>query len=242
MKHYAEKILVALGLIALAALLYLIKIFLVGPQYSYFLTHLAFLPIHALVIGVIIEGLLNFRERAQRQKKMNVFVGIFFRQMGLDLLLKITPLVENWDDLESIILVDSSWRAARFRRARAEISSFMPRMNADISQMANFFTMLHQKETDIIQMTRNPHLLDFESFYRTLLSLFHLIEESHIRGPVSGWAPATLLHLGSDLAKTLRLMLRLWLHYLEFLKSENPVLFSFRVGLHNVMQPMGLED
>jgi hypothetical protein len=49
-------------------------------------------------------------------------------------------------------------------------------------------------------------------------------------------------HLARDVGKALTMLLGLWLHYLEFLKRDHPVLFSFQAGVHNTVQPLMLED
>lgn len=244
-KKFFNKGTIALGLLAISGVFY-VGFWLYTGELAYiskyFYIHLAFLPIHALVLGLILDELIQAREKIERRKRLNMFLGIFFRQMGLDIMLNMLPLVDNRDDLEERLLVDKTWKARHFRLARRDLAHFSPKMRADREELANLLDLLAGREEDIIAMTRNPLMLEFESLYRCLLALFHLIEETQFRGPVEGLAEGAVKHLASDTGKALTRLSSLWLAYLEHLKGEHPVLFGFQVGLHNTIQPVMLGE
>lgn len=244
-KKFFNKGTIALGLLAISAVFY-IGFWLYTGDLSYiskyFYIHLAFLPIHALVLGLILDELIQAREKIERRKRLNMFLGIFFRQMGLDIMLNMLLLVDNRDELEERLLVDKSWRARHFRHARRDLAHLRLSMRPDRAELANLLDLLSGREQDIIEMTRNPLMLEFESLYRCLLALFHLIEETHFRGPVDGLTEGAVKHLASDAGKALIRLSSLWLAYLEHLKGEHPVLFGFQVGLHNTIQPVMLGE
>ncbi|MCA1988237.1 MAG: hypothetical protein LDL07_03695, partial [Desulfarculus sp.] len=71
--NLVEKSVIALGLVGLSLLLYGFSYWLFGDLdliRKYFMLHLAFLPVHALVLTVILEELLNFRARASRRHRL----------------------------------------------------------------------------------------------------------------------------------------------------------------------------
>lgn len=244
-RKYLDKITIALGLVVISSLLFVgFWLYTGNLTYisKYFYIHFAFLPIHALVIGLILDELIIHREKKNRRRRLNMFLGIFFRQMGMDIMLQMLLLVKEPGELEDMMLVDKAWKAKHFRRARLRVAGLQLKMNPDREQLARLFVMLAKREQDIITMTRNPLMLEFESLYRCLLSLFHLIEETHFRGQVAKMSDGVLEHLSQDAGKTLLLLCGMWLSYLEYLKGEHPVLFSFQVGLHNTIQPILLED
>lgn len=244
-RKYLDKVTIAAGLLALSGLMYLGYWWFAGDlSYisHYFYLHLSFLPIHALVIGLILEELIAHREKSERFHRLNMFLGIFFRQMGIDIMLNLLLLVENRDELEREMLVDKGWKARHFRRARQRVEGLELTMRPDRGQLKILLELLAEQEQEIITMTRNPMMLEFEGLYRCLLSLFHLIEETHYRGRVTAMSEGVVRHLAQDVGKTLTLLAVLWLAYLEHLKGEHPVLFSFQVGLHNTIQPILLED
>ncbi len=243
--NWTEKAAVALILLSLSAALYFLVYSILGDGWAigrYFLIHFAFLPIHALVLGIILEEVLNWRERRSRQRKLNFFMGIFFRQMGVDLYVRMVELVENRDELEKLTMVQPHWSARQFRAARQALRSFPLGMLSDAQSLESLFDLLEKREQEILELTRNPSLWEYERLYRVLVALFHLIEERRFLGDLSALRPQALEHLARDVGKALLFLLRLWLAYLEFLKGEHPVLFKHQMGVHNTVQPLVMEE
>lgn len=243
-KSLTEKILIGLGLVGLSACLAWVHIVVFGkPDYikSYFLAHLAFLPVHALVLGMAIDGLMSLREKVERRKKLSMLVGIFFRQVGLDLFAMMSYLVKNREDFDNTVMVQPEWNSRRFARARSELETTMFWIKADKAQLAELFRVLMEKEEIIIRMTTSPHLLEFENLHKALLRLFHLIEEFHFRSNLEALPPGAIDHLAHDVSRALSALSVLWLEYLEHLKRHHPVLFQSQTGIHNVINPVMFE-
>ena len=239
-----EKVLIAAGLVFLAGVLYaLLYLFHGDADYigKYIAYHLAFLPLHALVLVLFLEEVLTLREKKSRQRKLNIFLGIFFRQMGVEFATITFGLLANRDDLDKLIMAQPSWKKRDFRSAMNRLEQFKPDIKADPKVLDQLMEFLHDRERDILQMTRNPNLWEYELLYRTLVGLFHLIEESHYRGAMQEMSRPALEHLAKDAGNTLVMLLSLWLKYLEFLKKQHPVLFEFQLGVHNTVQPLMLE-
>jgi len=243
--NWMEKIAIAVGLIAFSGVLYSIDYYFLGDIDTikkYVVHHVAFLPIHALVLGIIIEEMLTWRERRNQRRKLNLFLGMFFRQMGVDFYVTMVEMVANRDALEEEIVVERDWNARRFRQARQKVRRYALEMDADPEKLFQVFRILREREQDIVDMTRNPNLWDFEDFYRTLVALFHLIEESRFHGQEKQLSQGVREHLARDVGRSLRWLLVLWLQYLEFLRGDHPVLFSYQAGVHNTVEPLILED
>ena len=244
-RNFWEKTALAAGLVALSTTLYL-SLYLAYGDFAYIqkyvFYHVAFLPIHALILGVILEEILTYREKKARRKKLNMFLGIFFRQMGVDFYLKLIELVENRDQLLDIITVQPHWGRRDFRAARRALTAFGLKTKAEAALLKEVFAVLRSREDEILKMTRNPNLWEFEDLYRSVVALFHLLEEDRFRGEIEKAHPAAIGHLAEDAGKALLLLLGLWLEYLEFLKGQHPILFGFQVGVHSTVQPILLDS
>lgn len=240
-----EKIYISLGLIGLSVGLAAIHVFVFGKlDYikSYFLAHLAFLPIHALVLGVVIEGLMSMREKINNRKKLSMLLGIFFRQVGMDLFAMMVAMVEDRDGFDDVCMVQPDWDRRRFRKAMAELETARFRIRSDRRQLSELAKVLLEKEEIIVRMTSSPHLLEFENLHKALLRLFHLIEEVHFRSDIPNLPDGVVDHLARDTGRALGAMSVLWLEYLTHLKEHHPVLFRFQTGLHSVINPVLLES
>jgi hypothetical protein len=55
-------------------------------EYENLFNQLSFLPIYVLIVTVIIEHLLNKKEKEAIIRKLNVIIGVFFNEMGRELL------------------------------------------------------------------------------------------------------------------------------------------------------------
>ncbi len=244
-KSLTEKIVIGAGLIALSFGLASIHYAVYQDSkyiQSYFLLHLAFLPLHALGIGLVLDGLLSFREQRTRLKKMSMLLGIFFRQVGVDLFVLMAAMVENRDEFDEQVMVQPEWNPRRFRMAEAAVRTTRFRIRTDRRLLAELVRTLREKEGAILEMTRSPHLLEFEDFHHGLISLFHLIEELHFHPDWAELGPASLDHLAQDITKALKALAVLWLQYLQHLKRHHPVLFSHQTGIHNVIDPNLLQE
>lgn len=240
-----EKILIAAALVCLSLLLYGLTFFIFGDLHNiqkYFLLHLGFLPIHALVLTVIFEELLKLRDKRGRRRRLNVFLGVFFRQMGADIYVRMLSLVDNRDEVDSLSLVQPHWTRRDFRHARQQLGRLELIINPDPERLADLMKHLVEREHEVMEMTRNPHLWEFENFYRTIVALFHLIEEYHLHGDPAQMSLWVRQHLGQDVGQAMLMLLKLWLMYLEYLKHEHPVLFRFKMGMHNTVQPLLVEE
>ncbi len=236
---------IALALVALSVAMYFAHWLIYRDlKYltSYFFLHLSFLPIHALVLGLIIEQMVSHHAKQDLRRKLNLFLGVFFRQMGMEFLLQIVTMLANRQEFDALITVQENWDKRQFRRARQAVERFQPRMEATADDIIALMELLESREAEITSMTRNPLLLEFELLHPTLMSLFHLIEEMHFRQPLHRLTPEEVNHLARDAGKSLRHLAQLWLRYMEYLKATHPDLFQCRVGVCTMIQPFLLED
>jgi hypothetical protein len=89
MKLFNWQIFLGLSLVLLSAILYLFHYILFRDSHHIFLYligDIAFLPIQVLLVTLIIDRLLNVREKRSLLKKLNMVIGAFFSEVGTDLL------------------------------------------------------------------------------------------------------------------------------------------------------------
>src|SRR5574340_132837 len=73
--------------------------------FSYILTDLAFLPIEVLLVTLIIHRLLSMRETRERLEKMNMVIGVFFSEVGTDLLSEFARHDRNLENLRKELVI-----------------------------------------------------------------------------------------------------------------------------------------
>ena len=85
--------------------------------FTYLLADLAFIPIEVLIVTLIIDQMLESRERQQRMEKMNMVIGIFFSRIGIPLLATLSRADPYPGPLQAQMLAGTDWTADRFRQA-----------------------------------------------------------------------------------------------------------------------------
>ena len=109
MKHKKWEIYFILGLSFVSFTIYLIKDLIfhdLRAILSEILSQLAFLPIYVLLSTVMIDSLLSRREKGQRIKKLNMVIGAFFSESGVELLQSLSKFDRTSEETARLILVD----------------------------------------------------------------------------------------------------------------------------------------
>lgn len=228
------------GLVALflaaSAVIYFVHFLIfrdVHHIFLYMIGDLAFLFIDILIVILFIEKLLERRERNSRLNKLNMVIGIFFSELGLELLRSLTSQVKNAGALREETAVGLDWTWARFERARRTAQAFPYEVTADPAHLSGLRATLESKRAFMLSLLENPNILDHERFTDLLWAVFHLAEELSYRpSDMSGLPRGDILHLASDLRRAYSLIVSEWISYTRHLKSSYPFLFSLAVRIN----------
>lgn len=195
-------------------------------------TSLAFLPISALVVTLLINRVLSVRDLALRMDKLNMLIGVFFSNVGNELLLRFC----RWD-------ADSQYLRSHF--GSPDPWSRIPRKRALFALRKHHFTVvvgrpdlvelkafLDARLDFLMRMMENPNLLEHENFTQLLRAVFHLAEELSYRKDFETSSEADLRHLAGDIERVYKLIVREWILYMLFLRQNFPFLFSLAVRLN----------
>ncbi len=229
------KILPVLFLAASAGLYFLHYLVFRDPHhiFLYLLGDLAFLFIDVLVVVLFIENLLEQRERKNRLRKLNMVVGTFFSEVGLELLRKFSAFVENAEELKGRVAFGFDWSRKDFERARKAAADFSYRMKTDPAQLSELRAFMQTERSFLLSLLENPNILDHESFTNLLWAVFHVAEELSFReGDLAALPKSDLVHIAGDLSRGYSQIVVQWLAYAEHLKASYPFLYSLAVRIN----------
>jgi len=229
----AQLIVVLIGLsIAFYALHYLIFHDLRHILF-YLLSDIAFLFLNVLVVVLLIEGLLEQREKKAILKKMNMVIGTFFSEVGLELLRQFSVFVENTDSLTSAVTIGPKWSHKDFEQASRAAREFAYNIRTDPARLAELRRFLTDKYQFLLRLLENPNLLEHDRFTDLLWAVFHMAEELSYRGDRLDSLPAgDYLHLAGDLKRAYSHIVSEWIAYVEHLKGAYPFLYSLAVRIN----------
>ncbi len=217
-------------LIASSAATYLIHYLIfrdVHHIFLYMIGDFAFLFIDVLLVILIIESLLSQREKRALMKKLNMVIGTFFSEVGLELLNRFSAFVPQASDLQTKLEIKPTWRRREFQEAIRESRKFPYSVSIDVGALAGLQQFLINKRSFMLHLLDNPSLLEHERFTDMLWAVFHLAEELTFRGDRIGHLPQPDYdHLGHDLKRAYSQIVGEWIAYTQHLKESYPFLFS----------------
>jgi hypothetical protein len=222
----------AAGLLLLSALFYLTHylIFRNGMTIlDWFINNLAFIFINVLIVTLILQRLLEYREKEAVMKKMNMVIGTFFSEVGVEAMKMFSRMDRDLPALGKKLLVSKGWSDKDFAEAIKNISSgdvAIENIQGVLPDMKNF---LLERRAFLLGLLQNPNLLEHESFTELLWAVFHLTDELAHRKTFENAAEPDLKHLDGDINRAYKLIIIHWLYYMKHLKIDYPYLFSLAV-------------
>jgi hypothetical protein len=197
----------------------------------------AFLFLDVLLVILFIERLLSRRDKRSIMNKLNMVIGTFFSEVGLELLRKFSNFVINSQNLERQLELGPDWEKKDFKKAMAAVQNFSYEIKIDKSNLFEIREFLLSKRSFLMRLLENPNLLEHERFTDLLWAVFHLTEELVFRGELLDDLPDTdYEHLNIDLRRAYSQLTIEWISYTAHLKKSYPFLYSF-VARVNPMNP-----
>lgn len=229
MKDHSQRIIFALSLIALSALLYLLDYLKFGDYnhiLDFLLQNMAFLLIQVLLVTLILGWFINYLDKQKRLKKQNIVIGAFFMEVGTKLLTYISDLDPELESIRSSLVVDEDWSDEEFSRVSKGLKGYGFGIDMEKLDLEYLFILLQKERDFLITLVENPILLEHESFTDLLLEVSHLLEELENRSCLIGLPATDLAHLQRDIKRVYGYLASEWLDYMLYLKSDYPHLFS----------------
>ncbi len=199
--------------------------------FIYMLGDLAFLPVEVLLVTLIVHRVLDMRERRNRMEKLNMVIGAFFSEMGMQLLRLFSVFDTTCQQIRDCLTLDAGWKDEDFQRAGEAVSEYECAIGRDDVQLREISEFLLSERDFLLTLLENPTLLEHETFTDLLWAVFHLTEELKYRYLIESLPDTDHEHLCSDIARAYGLLLREWLAYLEHLRNNYPYLFSLAVRM-----------
>lgn len=205
--------------------------------FIYMIGDIAFLFIDVLLVILFIERLLSQREKRTLINKLNMVIGIFFSEVGLELLRRFSTFILNSQSLEKVLEIRPEWQKRDFKKAAAAALSFSYEVKLDKKALAELRDFLLSKRSFMLQLLENPNLLEHERFTDLLWAIFHLNEELSYRREKLGDLPEVdYQHLAGDLKRAYSQITTEWIFYTEHLRESYPFLYSLAARV-NPMNP-----
>ncbi len=177
------------------------------------------------VIANITEMMLAKREIESRMNKLNMVIGVFFSEVGLQLMALFAQSDREVDKIRSDLLVTAVWTDERFRTAINDLNKYDYSVEIELIDLAVMKDFICSKRDFLVRLLENPILLEHQSFTDLLRAVFHCMEELAYRDDVKNIPQSDRNHIANDFNRAYQLPLNEWLDYMRYLKENYPFLF-----------------
>ena len=201
-----------------------------------FMSNVAFLPVYVLFVTLMFERVLKEREREAMMRKMNMVIGVFFSEVGSQLLRDFLEFFTEREELCKRLRPTVHWQDADFEGARQFLRGQDVTLDSRVGDLDKLKGFLAEKKGIMLTLLENPNLLEHAAFTDQLWAVFHLIEELQARQSLERLPQSDLDHLSGDMKRAHTHLLMEWLSYMWHLGKDYPYLFSLAVRM-NPMNP-----
>jgi len=235
MKNIHWKILFSIALIGLSVLLHLLHYLVFRDSHHiflYLLGDLAFLPVNVLLVTLAIEHLIRKQEKQSMFKKLNMVIGAFFSEAGVELLKIFWKFDINPGYMEEHLVLDKDWKQTDYYQLKRRFSAHKPQIDIQKGDIAHLKMFLSGKRNFFLRLLENPNLLEHETFTALLWAVFHLTEELSARRDLKNLPEADYEHLTGDIKRAYNLLIVEWIIYMRHLYNNYPYLFSLAIRMN----------
>ncbi len=228
------QVVLALILVTLSIIFYLLHYLIFGDIrhiFIYLIGDIAFLFIDVMIVTIVLNRLLVFREKQSVMKKLNVVIDTFFSEVGADLLKMCMRFDSAVADCKKKLVITKDWSDRDFLITKQDIqnSGMVDSKKYDLGEVRIF---LMSKRQFLLTLLENPHLVEHESFTNLLLAILHLTDELVNRQYLKKLPESDYNHLSEDMKRVYSQLILQWLDYMRQLKRDYPFLFSLALRIN----------
>ncbi|MBN1593549.1 MAG: hypothetical protein JW941_09945 [Candidatus Coatesbacteria bacterium] len=220
----------------LAVLLVLLSFVLYAIHYAIFedahhifiytLGDIAFIPIEILVVSLVVHSALAEREKRSRLQKLNMVIGTFFSEVGIQLLSYLADYDPHADEIRKDLQMKARQTGSDFGSLTTTLACYEHSVDIHKIDLKVLREMLMKKRDFLLRLLENPNMLEHETFTDLLWAVFHLAEELSYRKNIDELPMSDKEHLGGDIKRAYSAVTCQWISYLRHLESSYPYLYS----------------
>jgi hypothetical protein len=232
MKYNTWYILFGVFLVALSAVFYMLQIHIFHEErntFFYMLQDLSFVPVNVLLVTLVLDRLLKWREKQSLLNKMNMVIGVFFNDLGTELIRIMETFIPDIDKVNKGLQISQKWKDRDFNEAGKNFMIRYDQFTLESQDLIILKDFLEKKKYGLLNMLSNPNLLEHDTFTNLLWAVFHLADELHHRSDFNALPKTDLDHLSGDMVRAYTLIVSEWTAYMKHLKSDYPYIFSIAV-------------
>jgi hypothetical protein len=197
--------------------------------FFYLIMDIAFLFLNVLIVALIINRLLEYRAKQVILNHLNMAIGTFFSEIGMDIIKQCITFDQNTDAIREKLAHPSTWKEPDYNKIRMNIVKHESGIDSTAGDLEALKRLLVDKRSFLLSLLQNQNLLEHEAFTDMLWATFHVTDELAHRKTTSNLSEADYKHLAGDIKRMYQLILLCWVDYLKHLARDYPYLYSLAI-------------
>ena len=233
-KRIKDNIIIGGGLLLLSLILHYIHVLIfkdIHHTMIFLVADIAFIPMEVFFTSMILERMLERREKEHGKEKLNMLVGVFYAEIGTQLLGYFVEQDDRVSICKKLRIKDPSiWDEDYFKRLQQLNSTYHYEVSLEKVDLIQLKELLHDGKNLLITLMTTESLHDHETFTEMLMLIMHLKEELDLRD-ISSLNESERHHLEQDMTALYRYLTYEWCYYLNYLSKHYPGLFNTAIML-----------
>ena len=226
-KRTKETILIGSGLVILSILLHYLYVVIfkdVHHTMIFLFADIAFIPLEVFLTTIVIERILERREKEHLLEKLNMLIGLFYTELGTKLLSDIVKGDAHGVMANHRTINSDTWNDQSFSKLHEDILNYDYELNIDKINLGDIKNKLDDNKDLLINLISNGNLLEHETFTEMLMTIMHLKEELDTRycDEIERYE---IMHIEKDLMAVYKYLTIEWAEYMKYLSKNYPSLY-----------------
>ena len=184
------------------------------------------------VVASSTDMLLNRREKQVRKEKLNMVIGLFFSEIGTELIRRFVSCDTGVETLRKDLLITNEWSAEEFENKGERLRNYDYAVDSSKADLNGLRAFLQGQSELVLRLFENPYLLEHQAFTELLRAVLHLKEELLHRKSLEDLPPSDYGHLSGDIRRVYLLLVHEWLDYMKYLSKNYPYLYSLAMRMN----------
>lgn len=191
-----------------------------------FFQDLAFLPLDVLFVSLILDKIINAREKREKLEQINIVISAFYSEVGSDAIRVLNLFIGNIGGFRELLGGMEEWTGDRYGAAARCVLEYRLEADSRAGDLEAAAGFLIERKGSMLLMFENPNLLENNRFTGMLWAVYHLQDELSHRDGFENLPESDLDHLSRDIERAYKLLVAEWIYYMRHLKEKYPYLFS----------------
>ena len=174
----------------------------------------------------VAQWLLQRQQYRLHRHRMNMLIGVFFTEVGNQLLHTFTRFDPNIGNFRKDFLVKEQWSEAEFLQLKKSLGGYEHTVEPERLDLKALHSFLKEKGDMLLRQLENGDIIENETFAELLWAVVHLKDELAARPDFTNLPATDIDHLANDVKRAYSLLTLQWIDYMQYLKNRYPFMFS----------------